>query len=160
MNAGARSLGHDEIARLIPHQGSMCLLSRIERWDAQTLVGFAGNHRDASHPLRTRRGLLSCTLIEYAAQATAAHGGLQLLAANGPAHLARPGLLASARQVKFSRLALDQLPPLVPDELRIEVRRDAGDERHWLYAFTAHHGATELASGRIAVALASPPTAT
>ena len=36
----------------------------------------ADNHRAASHPLRTRRGLLSSCAIEYAAQAMALHGAL------------------------------------------------------------------------------------
>ncbi len=146
----AAPLGPDQIAALVPHQGTMCLLARVDAWDAQGIVCHANNHRDARHPLRTRSGLLSSCLIEYAAQAMAVHGALH----GGPAALvSRPGLLAAARQVKLGLLNLDDLPKLQADELHIEATRQAADERQLLYSFTARHGALQLASGRITVVL-------
>ena len=53
-------------------------------------------------------------------------------------------------------LKLDDLPRLHPDELRIEATCQAADERQLLYGFTARHGATQLASGRITVVLQPP----
>jgi predicted hotdog family 3-hydroxylacyl-ACP dehydratase len=146
----AAPLGPDQIAALVPHQGTMCLLARVDAWDAQGIVCHATNHRDPEHPLRTRSGLLSSCLIEYAAQAMALHGALRGGAA---ASAARPGLLAAARQVRLGLLKLDDLPRLHPDELRIEATCQAADERQLLYGFTARHGATQLASGRITVVL-------
>lgn len=149
----AAPLGPDQIAALVPHQGTMCLLARVDAWDAQGIVCHATNHRDHEHPLRTRSGLLSTCLIEYAAQAMAVHGALH----GGAAALAsRPGLLAAARQVKLGLLKLDDLPQLYADELRIEATCQAADERQLLYSFTARHGAAQLASGRITVVL-NPP---
>ncbi len=74
-------------------------------------------------------------------------------AAARAASAARPGLLAAARQVRLGLLNLDDLPRLQPDELRIEATCQAADERQLLYGFTARHGATQLASGRITVVL-------
>ncbi len=154
MNAPA-TLTRAGIAALIPHQGSMCLLARLDAWDRQHIVCAATNHRDADHPLRTRRGLLAPCVIEYAAQAMALHGALVGQAAGAPAS---PGYLASARGVQLQVLRLDDLP--VPeagaDELRIEATRQAGDARQILYAFTVHHAGRRLAEGRAAVVLNTP----
>jgi len=148
----SRACTHSEIERLIPHQGSMCLLARADSWDDVSIVCSASNHRDPDHPLRTRGALLSACLIEYAAQACAVHGAL-LARAGGCAASARPGVLAAARNVQLTRTTLDTLPRTAPDELRIEARREAGDGRQLLYAFTASHCGEALASGRITVLL-------
>ena len=166
MNA-PQTLARDGIAALIPHSGAMCLLARLEAWDAQRIVCVATNHRDADHPLRTRSGLLAPCAIEYAAQAMALHGALIGQAAGTPA---TPGYLASARGVRLQVLRLDDLPleGLVAadaadaadpcagrarDELRIEATRQAGDARQILYAFTVSHAGRPVAEGRAAVVL-------
>jgi len=149
---GPRTLTLDGIAALIPHSGAMCLLARLDAWDLQHLVCAADNHRDADHPLRSRRGLLATCAIEYAAQAMALHGALIGQATSSPAS---PGYLASARGVRLHVLRFDDLPPLDggADELRVEATRQAGDARQILYAFTVHHGNRLLAEGRAAVVL-------
>jgi len=147
------TLQRDGIARLIPHSGTMCLLDRLDDWDPQRVVCSAANHRDPMHPLRTRSGLLSSCLIEYAAQAMALHGAL---GAQAQGRQASPGYLASVRGVRLQCLRLDDLPPATPDELRIEATRQAGDERQILYTFTVQHGGRALAEGRAAVVLNSP----
>ena len=158
------TLGRDGIAALIPHSGAMCLLARLEAWDAQGIVCVATNHRDLDHPLRTRSGLLAPCAIESAAQAMALHGALLGQAAGTPA---TPGYLASARGVRLHVLRLDDLPfegpdgadPSAPaagrgrDELRIEATRQAGDARQILYAFSISHAGRPIADGRAAVVL-------
>lgn len=150
-----QTLAHAGIAALIPHQGAMCLLARLEAWDTQRIVCAATNHRDAHHPLRTNRGLLATCTIEYAAQAMALHGAL-VGRANGLAPA--PGFLASARGVQLAVLRLDDLPVPAgaPDELVIEATRQAGDARQILYAFSLHHAGRLLAEGRAAVVLNTP----
>ena len=143
----------DGIAELIPHSGTMCLLARLDAWDLQRIVCAATNHREADHPLRTRRGLLAPAAIEYAAQAMALHGALIGQATGTPA---TPGYLASARSVQFNVLRLDELLVAAPDELRIEAVRQAGDARQILYAFTVRHADRLLAEGRAAVVLNTP----
>ncbi len=143
-------LAHADIARLIPHQGTMCLLASVEQWDGASITCHACNHRNLDHPLRTPSGLLSTCLIEYAAQAMALHGALCAGAEREPV---APGFLAAARNVNLTRLRLDDLPPATPDELRIVATCQAGDARQLLYEFTASHGDVLLASGRVSVAL-------
>ena len=140
------TLDHAAIERLIPHRGPMCLLDRLERWDAHTIVCIATNHRDPRHPLRTRSGLLASATIEYAAQAMALHGALL-----GQAAGIEPsaGYLASARGVKLACWRLDDLA----DELRIEATRQAGDTRQILYGFVVEHLGRRIAEGRAAVVL-------
>ena len=132
----------------------MCLLARLQAWDAQRIVCTATNHRDAEHPLRTRSGLLAPCAIEYAAQAMALHGALIGQAAGTPA---TPGYLASARGVQLHVLRLDDLPLAgrgnQADELRIEATRQAGDARQILYAFNVSHAGRPVAEGRAAVVL-------
>ena len=157
MNA-PQTLDRDGIAALIPHRGAMCLLARLEAWDAQRIVCAASNHRDAGHPLRTRSGLLAPCAIEYAAQAMALHGALIGQATGTPA---TPGYLASARGVRLQVLRLDDLAfdaadtssDHARDELRIEATRQAGDARQILYAFTVSHAGRPVADGRAAVVL-------
>jgi predicted hotdog family 3-hydroxylacyl-ACP dehydratase len=139
-------LDHAGIARLIPHSGSMCLLARMERWDAETLVCHASSHRDAANPLRTASGLLAPCAIEYAAQAMALHGALIGQEADAPV---TPGYLASARGVQLHRLRLDDLA----GDLQITVRRQAGDAQQILYHFSVAHAGQPVAEGRAAVVL-------
>jgi predicted hotdog family 3-hydroxylacyl-ACP dehydratase len=146
-------LTRDGIEALIPHSGRMCLLEQLDEWDEQRIVCRAVSHRDADHPLRTRRGLLAPVAIEYAAQAMALHGALIGQAAGTPA---TPGFLASARGVRLHVLRLDALSQ---EPLHIEARRQAGDERQILYAFTLTHAGRPIADGRATVVLntALPP---
>jgi predicted hotdog family 3-hydroxylacyl-ACP dehydratase len=160
MNLTPSTLARDGIAALIPHSGAMCLLARLESWSLERIVCIATNHRDADHPLRSRRGLLAPIAIEYAAQAMALHGALIGQAEGTPA---TPGYLASARGVRFNVLRLDDLPVSsdvsgAADELRIEATRQAGDSRQILYAFTVHHAGRPIAEGRAAVVLNTPIT--
>jgi predicted hotdog family 3-hydroxylacyl-ACP dehydratase len=145
-------LDHAAIARLIPHSGRMCLLARMERWSADTIVCHATSHRDTDNPLRTAAGLLSPCAIEYAAQAMALHGALIGQAAGAPA---TPGYLASARGVQLHRLRLDDLA----GELRIEATRQAGDAQQILYHFRVQHQGEPVAEGRAAVVLNTPLSA-
>lgn len=145
----ALSLDREAIARLIPHQGAMCLLARLDAWDDTRIACAATSHRHAGHPLRSTGGrLLAPCAIEYAAQAMALHGAL-CAQAGGPA---TPGFLASARGVRFHRLRLDDLP----GELRIEAERQAGDERQILYRFIVSHEGQPIADGRATVVLNTP----
>jgi predicted hotdog family 3-hydroxylacyl-ACP dehydratase len=148
-----QTLDRDGIATLIPHSGSMCLLARLQSWDAQRIVCTATNHRDADHPLRTASGLMSPCAIEYAAQAMALHGAL---IGQDAGTAASPGFLASARGVQLHVLRLDDLPLAEPDDLHIEATRQSGDARQILYSFLVSHAGRPLAEGRAAVVLNTP----
>lgn len=144
------TLERDGIAQRIPHAGRMCLLERLEQWDAQTIRCIATSHHWPDHPMRTDVGLLPAVAIEYAAQAMALHGGL--LAAKGRPPSA--GYIASVRSVRFGTLRLDE----VAGDMIVCAERLAGDERQVMYAFevTAADDGALLAAGRAVVVLNTP----
>lgn len=135
------------IAALLPHQGRMCLLDRLLRWDAESIECASAGHADPGHPLRTASGLLAPAAIEIAAQAMALHGAL---AAQGDGAAASPGFLASVRNVRFATARLDD----VAGDLRVRARRLVGDGRQRVYAFEVADAAGRLlADGRATVVL-------
>lgn len=144
------TLQHADIARRIPHQGSMCLLERVSAWDTHQIHCEASSHRDSDNPLRAHGRLGVACGIEYAAQAMAVHGAL--LAESG-ADAARQGptlgYLASVRGVTFHVDRLDD----VSDALSIHAERLSGDSTTVLYRFTVHAGRRLLLAGRAAVIL-------
>jgi len=144
-----QTLDRAGIAARIPHSGSMCLLERLDGWDAEVIRCSTATHRLVDNPLRTAGGLLAPNAIEYAAQAMALHGGL--LAAEGSTPSA--GFLASARNVRLAVARLDD----IEGALHVQARRLSGDERQILYEFTvnADDGRT-LAEGRAVVVLNTP----
>jgi len=137
------------IAARIPHQGTMCLLERLETWDERAIHCTTGTHRDPANPLRTASGLLAPCAVEYAAQAMALHGALRAPEGEPPS----PGYLASVRDARFARARLDE----VDGPLHVRAEFVAGDLRQLLYRFTVAdaNGAT-LAEGRATVVLNTP----
>lgn len=145
----AQMLDRAGIAARIPHRGSMCLLERLESWDAEAIHCSTSTHLHPDNPLRTAGGLLAPSAIEYAAQAMALHGGLLLAEEEPPS----AGFLASARNVRFAVARLDR----VTGALQVRARRLSGDARQVLYEFdvTDANGAA-LAEGRVVVVLNTP----
>lgn len=137
------SLNQAEIARRIPHAGSMCLLHEVPAWDAQQIQARAISHRDADNPLRSAGGLGIATGIEYAAQAMAVHGSL--LADGVP----RAGRLASVRGVQCHVRWLDRETAA----LDITARRISGDDAAMVYDFEIRAAGRLLLHGRASVAL-------
>lgn len=144
-------LGHDAIAALIPHQGSMCLLDTVLEWDAERALLLTRSHRAPDNPLRAGGRLRALHLCEYGAQAMAVHGGL---AAQALGARAAPGLLVSLRDVRLHCQFLEDLP----GELRIETWRLGVSPSAWQYAFNVHHDARLIGAGRAAI-IAEPARA-
>jgi len=150
MSTPPATLERDGIERRIPHRGRMCLLERLEAWDADTIHCSTETHREADNPLRSSGGgLMAPAAIEYAAQAMALHGGL--LAREGEAPSA--GFLASVRNVRFAQARLDE----VDGRLQVHARRLSGDARQVLYEFrVADAHDHDVAEGRAVVVLNTP----
>lgn len=146
------TLQHADIARRMPHQGSMCLLDRVTAWDTTQIRCEASSHREANHPLRAHGRLGASCGIEYAAQAMAVHGAL-IAEAQASAGKASPapqiGYLASVRGVTLHVERLDDLSAA----LTIHAERMSGDDRTILYSFTVQAGLALLLSGRAVVVL-------
>jgi predicted hotdog family 3-hydroxylacyl-ACP dehydratase len=138
-------LDRDWLLAHIPHQGSMCLLDRIDAWDSERIHCTASSHRALDNPLRAHGRLGAACGIEYAAQAMAAHGGL-LAAADVPP---RSGYLTSVRAVELHVARLDDIAA----DLSVAAERLSGDDNIVLYGFSVSAAERLLLSGRAIVAL-------
>ena len=146
------SLQRDEIARRIPHQGSMCLLDRVTAWDSSQINCEASSHRAESNPLRAYGRLGASCGVEYAAQAMAVHGALVAEArsdADKTSHAPKTGYLASIRGLTLHVERLDDINEI----LGIRAERLSGDDDTILYSFSLHAGPALLLSGRAVVIL-------
>lgn len=88
----------DDINRLIPHDGDMCLWDSVIAFDESTIQCRTQRHLSQTHPLKTKGRLSKLHLIEFGAQSIAIHGGLlhqQTL------KIPRPGYLASLKNINF-----------------------------------------------------------
>ena len=145
------------MASLVPHAGAMCLLDRVIDWDEDG-IRCEATVADR-HPLKVGTRLPATALIEYAAQAMAAHGRLTTLA-DGAARAGaggsdggrpRPGRLVGLRGIDLAVRWVDHR------RLQVLVRRLGGDSANVLYGFevlgTDGTDDTRLASGRAFVTL-------
>jgi len=133
------------IAARIPHQGNMCLLDAVLRWDAGSIVCSASSHTRPDNPLRAQDALGIANGIEYAAQAMAVHGALLAGSETAPA----AGFLASVRDVRWQAPRLDDRAA----PLQVHAERLSGDGTTILYSFHLQAGDSTLLSGRASVLL-------
>ncbi len=132
------------IARLIPHQGAMCLLEQVESCDAVVIACSTGTHRDPANPMH-RDGMLPAACgLEYALQAMALHGALTAGAAQGP------GFLAALAGVEMAVERIDD----VADALKVRAEALAQESRGFIYRFEVVGGGRTLLSGRATILLA------
>lgn len=139
-------LARQNLAALVPHQGTMCLLDSVERWDEKEILCRTTSHRDPANPLRDGVILPAHVGIEYGAQAMAAHGAL-----SGGMPRGAPGYLASVRDVRLHVQRLDD----IAGDLQILAEKLIGEGGRLLYRFALFAGERELMSGRVAVVLRS-----
>jgi len=142
----------ESIATLIPHQGKMCLLEKIVRWDDREILLHTATHRSRENPLRNACGRLRALhLCEYGAQAMAVHGALT---ARASGTTARPGLLVSLRAVALHCVWIETVDSL----LEVTATRLLAGAGGWQYRFGISAAAQLLAEGRAAV-IARPQAA-
>jgi predicted hotdog family 3-hydroxylacyl-ACP dehydratase len=137
-----------QIAKLIPHQGSMCLLDSVLHYDTQSIRCSASSHRLATNPLREHGMLHAVCGVEYAAQAMAVHGALLSGQGDKPP---RGGRLASVRTVEFSVSRLDD----IATDLEVCATQLMGDENSMVYEFTVVAATQTLLKGKATVVLVS-----
>ena len=130
-----------ELSRLIPHAGSMCLLDRIVAYTAQDIECSASTHSSPQHPLRRDGQLSALHLVEYAAQAMAAHGAL----VSGSV---RRGMLAAVRDLRLHVERIDD----IGTELDVKATQRIAQTTGSLYDFSVRGGGRLLCEGRIAIA--------
>jgi predicted hotdog family 3-hydroxylacyl-ACP dehydratase len=150
-HATSSALNATDIARLIPHHGSMCLLAEVQSFDAEQIKCKAVSHRLPSNPLRENGVLHAVCGVEYAAQAMAVHGAL--LAKQDADCPPRGGRLASVRSVELSVSRLDD----IDNDLDIQATHVMGDSNSMVYEFSVNAGERNLLKGKATVIL-MPPT--
>jgi predicted hotdog family 3-hydroxylacyl-ACP dehydratase len=133
-----------EIRTLIPHSDLMCLLDEVTQWDDRSIVCIANTHRDPINPLRREGGLSAVHAFEYAAQATAVHGGLR---ARSAGEAASPGYLAALRDARLYAKQLD----LIHLPLRITATRLFGDRANTVYECLVSAAQVSVAEVRIII---------
>ncbi|HEU4780498.1 MAG TPA: hypothetical protein VFS58_11505 [Steroidobacteraceae bacterium] len=129
------------LLRLIPHAGSMCLLDRVVAHSEHAIECIARSHLAPDHPLRREGQLTALPLVEYAAQAMAAHGALR---SGG----VQRGMLAALREIRFFVDRIDTINA----ELNIHATRRIAQTTGSLYDFQVHANGRPLCEGRIAIA--------
>ncbi len=117
-------LDRRQIAALIPHQGSMCLLDEALSWDERGIRCRSRSHLDPANPLRRAGRLGTVCGIEYGLQAAALHGALR----DG----AGQGYLAGLRDVV---IAADRLDDPAFGSLAVSARLALRDAAGLIYDF-------------------------
>lgn len=124
----------------------MCLLDRVEAWDATAIRCTSLAHRDPDNPLRRHGRLAGICTVEFGLQAMAAHGALT---AGGPQ---QPGLVTSLRDVVIAMPFADHLP----DALRIEATVLAAERRGYIYRFRVESGDRPVSYGQAVIVIPDP----
>jgi predicted hotdog family 3-hydroxylacyl-ACP dehydratase len=142
----ALPINKTEIRALIPHSGSMCLLDSVVEWNDRSIKCTSNTHRDPGNPLRRGGQLSAVHAFEYAAQATAVHGGLL---ARSVGVTAPPGYLAALRDAHLYVTRLDDLA----STLQISACRLVGETANTVYECRVSAADVLLAEGRITIIL-------
>lgn len=138
-------LGRSEIARLVPHQGAMCLLDGVDQWSQEAILCHAHSHLDPANPLRRKGRLSTICGLEYAFQAAAAHGAL---CSGRPQP---PGRVVALRSITIHRPYLDDA---ATGRLEIEARLEHGDAAGMIYRFLLRtENGDPIAEGRATIVL-------
>jgi predicted hotdog family 3-hydroxylacyl-ACP dehydratase len=135
-----------QIAKLIPHQGSMCLLAGVTQYSPQRITCTAVSHRLISNPLREKGLLHAICGVEYAAQAMAIHGALLAGQSDKPP---RGGRLAGVRSLELHVHRLDDIEA----DLEIHAIQIMGDDNSMVYEFTVDAADRHLLKGKATVIL-------
>jgi predicted hotdog family 3-hydroxylacyl-ACP dehydratase len=131
------------IARLVPHQGAMCLLDSVSACDAARIACASTTHRDPANPLR-REGMLPAVCgAEYGLQAMALHGALTAGAVQ-PA-----GFVAALAGLDLAAERLDDVPGM----LAVTATALSRESRGFIYAFELRGAGRVLVAGRGTVVL-------
>jgi len=138
----------NDFTALLPHSGTAIMLEELVSWDAREIRARTHTHRSPENPLRSAGRLAAVHLVEYGAQAMAAHGALRARAAGDEPLSA---LLVSVRQFESACDFIDDLD----GALEIVARELLSSPTGWQYEFEAWHGTQCVARGRVA-ALAFP----
>jgi predicted hotdog family 3-hydroxylacyl-ACP dehydratase len=139
--AQGQQLDHAQIAALIPHGDSMCLLDEVATWDAEQIHCRSHEFSRNSNPLLDEHDRLATVLlIEYGAQAAAVHAAL--LQSNLGEK--RPAYIGAVKDVEFYATFVD-------NSLALEIHAQCllSSSQGAIYELTVGQGTTSLMRGRL-----------
>lgn len=132
---------------LVPHAGPMGLLDKVIDWQIDWIHCRSRICPPAEHPLAGPDGLPATALIEYAAQATAAHGTL-VARQTSDGRLAAVGRLVALRDIDLPATRAEIAAAVVLD---IHAERILADPSGSIYAFRVAAGDRLLSRGRLTI---------
>ncbi len=130
-----------QIAALIPHGDSMCLLDEVVSWDTAQIHCRSYQLANSANPLLDEHGLLaSVLLLEYGAQAAAVHAAL--LQSNLGEK--RPAYIGAVKDVEFYATIAD-------NSLTLDVHAQCllSSSQGAIYELVAQQANTALVRGRL-----------
>jgi predicted hotdog family 3-hydroxylacyl-ACP dehydratase len=139
-------IGKADLCRLIPHDGTMCLLDAVEQWDETSILCTTASHRDATNPLRRGNRLEAICGLEYAAQAMAVHVGLR---EQGKERRLTVGYLGAVKNLMLRTTRLDD----VKGDLTVQATRLVGEVGCFIYSFRVSVERQEFLDGRASIFL-------
>lgn len=139
-------LTKEELSTFLPHAGAMCLIDRVESWDATSIQCHTRSHHDQGNPLRHGTRLEAVTGLEYAAQAMGVHVGLLNQTRS------TDGLIGYVGGVKDVVLSVDRLDDC-PAELTIDASRLFEGGNSFIYQFSISSGGRDVMTGRASIFL-------
>ena len=137
-------LNQQQICKLIPHSGNMCLLEAVKFFDEEKIICSSRTHLLMDNPLRNSVELPMVSLIEYGAQAMAVHAALLAQKEGGEI---KEGYLAALRDIKLAEDSLFN----IKDELEIQAERIYSNAGNLIYLMQIKTKNKVLASGRATV---------
>ena len=124
----------------------MCLLDRVDAWDAICIRCTSLAHRDPDNPLRRHGRLAGICTVELGLQAMALHGAL---IAGGSQ---QAGMVTSLRDVVIAMPFADGLP----GALRIKATILAAERRGYIYRFRVDAGDRPVSAGQAVIVIPDP----
>lgn len=126
----------------------MCLLDAVIDWQHDRIHCRSVLCSLDAHPLAEGGVLPLTALVEYAAQATAAHGTLLARTSSDGSGSASPGRLVGLRDIEF---AVDCESLTAPTTLDIHAERLMADVGGSIYAFRVIEAGSDRVRGRVTI---------
>ncbi|MDO8342585.1 MAG: hypothetical protein Q7T48_05245 [Cellvibrio sp.] len=129
-----------QIAALIPHGNSMCLLDEVVAWDESRIHCRSHQFASADNPLFEGDQLDTVILLEYGAQAAAVHAGL-LQSRLGET---RPAYIGAVKDVEF-------LAAITDNSLALDLHAQCllSSSQGAIYELVAQQAGNTLLRGRL-----------
>jgi predicted hotdog family 3-hydroxylacyl-ACP dehydratase len=133
-------LNREQIAALIPHGNSMCMLDEVVHYDRDHILCKSLHFARYENPLFETTPTNSLLLIEYAAQAAAVHSAL-LQSSLGKA---RPAFIGAVKQVELLKSVSDNATPI-----EVLARCLLNEDKGAIYEISVSQHGDVLISGRL-----------